>query len=465
MSTYELIPSAQIPGKPEAPGSYGLQRAILVDNAQWFIRVRWAVIGVLVASGFIGRLLQGTLLHLGVVPPITWPWVLAGILTIANVAFALLTRRLSDSSPARAVESDVWLQIVVDLAIVTTLVHIAGSTGTFAAFTYLFHIVLACIFLRRAQSLVVLALAATLYGSCVALEISGVLAPSCILTRPAPSEDDAFLATVSAASAIAIWLVVWYLVSRLSAAVQKRDRQLSLANEQLLAAHEAKNQQMLRTAHDLKAPFSGIESNIQVLRASHWSEVPESVQEIVERIEVRAMTLSERINDILILGDLRSKATQEVQVVPVDLQSALHQVIEDLGEKAREREVAINVNVPTIAVPGEPRQIAVLFSNLIANAILYSYTGGTVDVTAAEDGERIVVRVADHGIGISDASLPRIFEEYYRSKEAARFNKLSTGLGLAIVRQVAQNMGYRIRVSSEEGKGSTFEVSIPASRH
>ena len=59
--------------------------------------------------------------------------------------------------------------------------------------------------------------------------------------------------------------------------------------------------------------------------------------------------------------------------------------------------------------------------------------------------------------------MPRIFEEYYRSKDAARVNRYSTGLGLSIVRQVAQNLGLRILVNSEPGQGTTFEVIFPAS--
>jgi signal transduction histidine kinase len=76
-----------------------------------------------------------------------------------------------------------------------------------------------------------------------------------------------------------------------------------------------------------------------------------------------------------------------------------------------------------------------------------------------ESGAR--VRVVDRGIGISAAALPHVFDDFYRSQEAARFNPQSTGLGLAIVRQVATNVGLTIVVDTHEGAGTTFEVVIP----
>ena len=72
------------------------------------------------------------------------------------------------------------------------------------------------------------------------------------------------------------------------------------------------------------------------------------------------------------------------------------------------------------------------------------------------------VTVEDHGIGIAADKLPRIFDEYYHTDEAARHNKRSTGLGLAIVRQVAQTHGIRVRVRSQAEAGTTFTLTFPS---
>ena len=453
MKTWELNPSRDLAGKQAvSTENDGFNRTMLIDNARWFIRLRWGVVTTLVALGLLGRVCAVPLLQVGIAAPQRWLFVLAVVLAVANVGFLILAARLHPKSSRLQVHFNLWCQIVLDLVILTVLVHLVGSTETTVSFLYLLHIVLACVFFPRRQSFLVLVLASLLYGICVASEIAGIV--PCW-------KHDSFQVAGYAGSAIALWVAVWYLASKLSQVVQKRDQQLSTANEQLQVAHDAKNQQMLQTAHDLKAPFSGIESNIEILRTVHWHEIPETVQAIIERIHVRAMTLSERIKDILILGDLRSANTQNVKVAPVDLSALFRQVIEDLADKAKERNISIQSDVDAEIVSGDARQMAILFSNLVANAVTYSPAGKTVEITSGREPGRMIVRVIDHGIGIRAESLPHIFDEHYRTQEGARFNKLSTGFGLAIVRQVASNLGFIIRVTSELDNGSTFEVIMP----
>ncbi len=216
------------------------------------------------------------------------------------------------------------------------------------------------------------------------------------------------------------------------------------------------------TTHDLKAPFAGIESNIQVLKTLHWDKIPPQVQGIIEKIDRRAQTLRERIRDILMLGDLKAHGSGQYPTAPLDLGKLVASVLEELAEKAESRRVSLLVEVPSLKIVGNRDRLSILFSNIIANAVSYSYEGGTVAVKAAQAGGQVRVSVSDRGIGIKEESLPHIFEEYYRTKTAAQHNANSTGLGLSIVREIARSSGLTIRVESEVGRGTTFEVIIPA---
>ncbi|MFH1006153.1 MAG: HAMP domain-containing sensor histidine kinase [Candidatus Latescibacterota bacterium] len=461
MGTFELIPSREGLGVREPSKQEGLGSVVLLHNARWFTKVRWIVAAVFMAMGLAGHLIPGMMRSLGVIPPLRWSFALAGAIILANLVFRGLVGRLKEDAPRRAVEINLSLQIVGDMTLVTILVHLVGSTDTFIAFAYLFHIALACIFFPPRHSLLVTFLAAGLYLLCVTLEHSGIWPGGGIFDPLRVHVQDNTVSMLFAVSAVLVWFGVWSLVSTLSQAVRKRDQKLDAVNEQLRKAEQETNRQVLRTTHDLKAPFSGIESNIQVLRFQYWDEIPESVRTIIERIEVRAQTLSERIKQILVLGDLRSQISLEDRAVPLDLHAVIADVIEDLSEKAKARGISLDVRVSPATVPGNAKQLTMLFSNLVANAISYSHEGGRVEVSAREDAEAIHVSVSDHGIGIKEEGLPHIFEEYYRTEEAARFNSLSTGLGLAIVKETAANLGLGIKVSSELGKGTTFEVRVP----
>jgi two-component system phosphate regulon sensor histidine kinase PhoR len=218
---------------------------------------------------------------------------------------------------------------------------------------------------------------------------------------------------------------------------------------------------MLLTTHDLKAPFGGIESNIQVMKHQYWDQISDPVRKIVDRIDVRAQTLRERINAILLLGKLRSLEASQRSRRAVDLQSISASVAEELEEKAGARGIVIEHRVPKLSVLGDENQYTILLSNIVSNAIVYSRENGKVTMTAEKRGAEAWVTVSDEGIGIREDALPRIFDEYFHSKEAAKFNKLSTGLGLAIVKEIVRAYELRIRVTSEQERGTTFEIALP----
>ncbi len=335
------------------------------------------------------------------------------------------------------------------------------AVRTFTPFVYLFHITLACIFFPKKRSFLVTLAASVLYLLTVASELAGLWPAAArgggaglpLMSPP--------VAMIVAASAIFIWWVVWYLVSTLSDAVRRRDLLLSDANEQLAAAGREQDRHVLMTVHELKVPFADIESHIDTLKVRYAADLAPSVAEILKRIDLRAQLLRERINEILLLGNLKSREAAPDALDPVDVALLIDTVLKGLDQKARERCVQFDVRVPPITIPGNPEQLGILFTNLLLNAILYSTEGGAVEIEAREEAEAVRVLVRDHGIGIRDDALPHIFEEFYRTKEGARFNRMSTGLGLAIVKEIARQYGFLITVTSEQGKGSTFDVTMP----
>jgi signal transduction histidine kinase len=134
-------------------------------------------------------------------------------------------------------------------------------------------------------------IAAAFYLTSVTIELTGIWSAQGILaTGRRMPEDTITLNVIFALSAVFVWFVEWYLVSSLSEAVRIRDRRLSIANQQLTEADAEQTRQVLLTTHDLKAPFAGIESNVQVLKSQHWEDITEEVKSIITRIDLRAQT-------------------------------------------------------------------------------------------------------------------------------------------------------------------------------
>ncbi|RKX33962.1 MAG: hypothetical protein DRP64_20485 [Verrucomicrobia bacterium] len=462
METFELIPKQRTSSAPPT-GWAGLETQDLLRNALWFIRIRWCIILAIGLSCLVNQFWPGFFAAIGIRLPLPHLPFIALALTATNLFYFLLLRRCNIATPRRVLFWNLWLQILFDLATLTVLVHLAGSTTTFISLTYLFHIMIACIFFAPPYSLLVTLLSALLFLNVVVLELAGILAPRSMLVSVDPSAEAMAVSLVHAFSSIAFWLAGWSVMVSVAQTLRRRNRQLAEANQQLVMAEERQNQQVLRTTHDLKAPFSGIESNIQLLRALHWDQLAEPVQEIIQHIESRSAALRERIRDTITLGDIKSQEqTRLTNVEEIDIPSLVAETIKEVEEKAAHRNIAIATVGDEGTVYAPPRQLKTLLSNLVANAVFYSHDGGTVKIgiSSGADGG-VTLSVADQGIGIDAAALPNIFDEYYRTREASKFNKMSTGLGLAIVKRIAENLDLAIRVHSQPGQGTTFEIDIP----
>ncbi len=220
---------------------------------------------------------------------------------------------------------------------------------------------------------------------------------------------------------------------------------------------------MLRTTHELKAPFAAIHANAQLLLRGHCGVLSDEALDVVRRIARRCSRLATEIQEMLQLANLRSSSEQPIQPTELDLAEVVGWAISQVNQTAEAHGVAIGAELEPAPIVGVQDHLRMLVANLLSNAVAYSQEGGRVAVRccAAAPGDDVLVSVEDHGIGIAPEKLPRIFEEYYRTDEAARHNKESTGLGLAIVQHVALEHGIRVRVESTLKEGTRFTLGFP----
>jgi len=194
------------------------------------------------------------------------------------------------------------------------------------------------------------------------------------------------------------------------------------------------------------------------------ASMPAEAEEVVRRIGSRSRRLAQEIQEMLQLANLRSAGTDSLPRARLDLADMIRGCIGQVRETADGRQVHLKTDLVPVPVTGVRDHLEMLMVNLLSNAVSYSRRGGRVRVRcrpAGDGGAEVAVR--DEGIGIPADKLPRIFDEYYRTNEAARHNPDSTGLGLAIVRHVAELHSIRVRVQTELGRGTTFIVHLPPS--
>jgi two-component system phosphate regulon sensor histidine kinase PhoR len=147
----------------------------------------------------------------------------------------------------------------------------------------------------------------------------------------------------------------------------------------------------------------------------------------------------------------------------VVLNEIITKVAELLQTSAEEKglEFEVDITEEPLVILGFEDGLERVFMNLVSNAVKYTPAGGSVAVRAWSENGQVKVEVSDTGIGIPEEALPRIFEEFYRAKNAKAVEMEGTGLGLAIAKDVVEQHEGQILVESTVGRGSTFYVILP----
>jgi two-component system, OmpR family, sensor histidine kinase SenX3 len=212
-------------------------------------------------------------------------------------------------------------------------------------------------------------------------------------------------------------------------------------------------------SHELKTPVASIQAAAETIVQAARDD-PAVVPRFAERVQREAFRLTRIVSDLLDLSRLESSVQPSD---PVDLDRVVREEADRFSEAAAAAGVSLTVAAddPT-RVHGSERDLRTLVRNLVDNAVRYTGETGRIDVALASENGSAVLRVADTGIGIPTRDLSRVFERFYRVDRARSRETGGTGLGLAIVRHVAESHGGSVEVESELGRGTTFEVRLPA---
>ncbi|HSL44412.1 MAG TPA: ATP-binding protein [Anaerolineales bacterium] len=236
-----------------------------------------------------------------------------------------------------------------------------------------------------------------------------------------------------------------------------RAGELAEAYQKLAEQDLARREFLTNIAHELRTPLMVASGYLQMLQKGlmHGEQLKAGVDTVARNVQ----QIVSLVNDILFL--------QEMELVlpdfqAVDMNDVARTVVEKYATKARERGVDLRLtpspNLPPVS--GDPKSLERALTALVDNAIKFSPHGGDIKISLSQSGERILVAMEDHGIGIARENLPRIFDRFYHLEKSGDdlFNGL--GLGLAITRQVIEQHHGSLDVISSPGKGSTFTVTL-----
>ncbi|HEY7825864.1 MAG TPA: ATP-binding protein [Candidatus Acidoferrales bacterium] len=241
------------------------------------------------------------------------------------------------------------------------------------------------------------------------------------------------------------------------------ERLAGTLNEMLERLDSAFHRVMQFTAdasHELRTPVSVIRTGAELTLRKPRSEA--EYREAVSQILQESEKVSQLIEQLMDLARADSGAVA-LTLVPLPLSEVLCRSLGQAKILAAAKQIPIleTLSSEPIRVRGDAASLERLFLILLDNAVKYTPGGGQIEVELRAAGRMATVSVRDTGIGIDTADIYHIFERFFRADKARSRELGGTGLGLSIGRWIAEAHGGEIRVTSELGKGSTFEVYLP----
>jgi len=238
--------------------------------------------------------------------------------------------------------------------------------------------------------------------------------------------------------------------------------ELREANAQLREANAHKSVFLASMSHELRTPLNAVLGFSELLLdAPERNFPPETQHRFLEQIHSSGKHLLSLINDILDLAKVEA-GHMELRLQPVSVAGVFEQVMSIVEPLARQKQIHVSAN------PGGAGQIVAdagkfkqMLLNLMSNAIKFTPEGGAVSIAGARFADRIEVTVTDSGIGIAEADLNRIFEEFQQVDSSVGRQQQGTGLGLSLTRRFAILHGGDVTVESAVGKGSIFTIRLP----
>ena len=283
---------------------------------------------------------------------------------------------------------------------------------------------------------------------------AGVLAALTRDERRLDEHDLQVLALLSAQAAPALE------AARLHAELVTAHEQLTRTNEELARANRHKGEFLASMSHELRTPLNAILGFSELVLDDEHVIDPARRTSFVRHIHNSGKHLLTLINDILDLSKVDA-GRMDLRPRTFDLTGTIGTAVSTVEPLADKKGIALSTDSPgSMMVQADEDKVRQILLNLLANAIKFTKEGGQVGVMAWREPGRMLMCVADNGIGIAPEDQERIFEEF-EQLDTGEYRRQGTGLGLALTKRLTELHGGRVWVESEPGVGSRFVVELP----
>jgi signal transduction histidine kinase len=235
--------------------------------------------------------------------------------------------------------------------------------------------------------------------------------------------------------------------------------------EHLKEIDRAKTEFVSMASHQLRTPLTSVSWYAEMLLSGEVGTANPKQKEYLAQIYANNQRMINLVDDLLNTSKI-DMGMLSVEPRPMDPRFVIESVLMEIGPLAGEKNIEIkkNFSEESAEVGADPELMRVVFQNLISNALKYTPTNGKISIDVQPSNSHVDVKIADSGYGIPKVQQNKVFTKMFRADNIRDKVTDGTGLGLYIVKAIVKQSGGKISFESEEGKGTTFFVTLPIKR-
>lgn len=428
------------------------EHGALLSQVAWFNRLR-----LIVAAGVIWLCALATHALDLITDP--WPLYTLGAAIVCVDGFYILRFARLQRSRLSSVRRHVYLQIAIDIIILTALLHYSGGITNPLALFYLFHAFIAALVLSVRAAVMVA------FASMMLLLVLGFAERAGIIPHYPLTVG---LFDLYAIDPIGLWLLVFayattlafsiYFVSTVLARLKRQEGELVRMGRHLALSEKLASVGTLAAgvSHEINNPIGVIKNKVKILR--YRVEDGDDQTQLLGELDV----VDKHVNRIAKITDglLQFSRERPFELRPLDLASSLREAADLVRVPFQTAEVELRVAamLPAgVVVNGSINHLLQVLINILLNAKDASPAHSIVELSCSHVGQEVLIEVRDHGQGIEPELLEKVFDPFFTTKDVDK----GTGLGLAISHGIVARHRGRIEVESEMGRGTCFRIVLP----
>jgi signal transduction histidine kinase len=447
-----LSSSSALPGSSLLVSDEAREHGALLSQVAWFNRLR-----LIVAAGVIWLCALATHAFDLIANP--WPLYMLGAAIVCVDGLYIVRFARLQRSRLSSVRRHVYLQIAVDIVILTALLHYSGGITNPLALFYLFHAFIAALVLS-VQAAVIVAFACMMLLLVLGFaEREGIIAHHPLAVG---------LFDLHAIDPLGLWLLVFayattlafsiYFVSTVLARLKRQEGELVRMGRHLALSEKLASVGTLAAgvSHEINNPIGVIKNKVKILR--YRVEDGDDQTKLLRELDV----VDKHVNRIAKITDglLQFSRERPFELRPLDLASLLREAADLVRVPFQTAGVKLRVAaaVPAdVVVNGSSNHLLQVLINILLNAKDASVANSLVELSCSHVGHEVRLEVRDHGQGIEPELLEKVFDPFFTTKDVDK----GTGLGLAISHGIVERHHGRIEVESEVDRGTCFRIVLP----